>query len=73
MFRKIRSDPLSSDTLKGNRKGCREVCKGNYRIIFRIDNNNIVRILKIGHRKHVYKKINKIICLESYHIFNLST
>jgi mRNA-degrading endonuclease RelE of RelBE toxin-antitoxin system len=42
------SNPLKSDILKGNWKGCRKVRKGNYRVIFEIKGNN-VRILKIGY------------------------
>jgi mRNA interferase RelE/StbE len=51
----IYNDPLKSDILKGDWEGCRKIRKGSYRIIFEI-NGNIITILKIGHRKHVYKR-----------------
>lgn len=45
---------LQCKPLKGKFKGLRRYRAGNYRIIFTVIGNEIV-IIKIGHRKNVYK------------------
>ena len=55
----IHEYPYNSDILKGNKKGDRKKRKGDYRIIYRIDNAvnpPQIRISKVGHRKKVYKR-----------------
>ena len=51
------SDPIKSGTpLKGGLKGFRRFRVGAYRVIYTIDHSeNKVIILKINHRKSVYK------------------
>ena len=49
-------DPLRfGDPLKRSLQGYRKLRVGDYRVIYRIEQENVV-ILKIGHRKEVYKK-----------------
>ena len=43
------------DPLKRSLRGYRKLRVGDYRVIYRIEKNNVV-ILKIGHRKEVYNK-----------------
>lgn len=42
--------------LRRNLQGYRKLRVGDYRVIFKLDKNTIV-VLKIGHRKEVYQKI----------------
>lgn len=35
-------------------KGCRRLRVGDFRVIYRIEDGNVVLIVKIGHRKDVY-------------------
>lgn len=35
-------------------KGCRRLRVGDYRVIYRIEENHVVLVVKIGHRKEVY-------------------
>ena len=44
--------------LKRGLQGYRKLRVGDYRIIFQVKEQNII-VLKIGHRKDVYKKTNK--------------
>ena len=57
-IREILNDPYNSDMMKGNKKGVRKKKQGDYRILFKI-NNNVnpaeIRIYIVGHRKNVYK------------------
>ncbi len=51
-------DPiLFGEPLRKSLKGHRKLRVGDYRIIYRIDHNQII-ILKIGHRKDVYDKVS---------------
>ncbi len=53
---KLLNDPFKyGEPLKRSRKGYRKMRVGDYRTIFRIQSKEIF-ILKIGHRKDVYKK-----------------
>ena len=54
---KLKVDPLYFGTpLKQNLKGLMKVRVGNYRIIYSIKKNTVtVFVIKIGHRKGVYK------------------
>jgi len=54
-IKKIPQDPYNSKPLHNNFKGLRRVRKGDYRIIFRI-NESMITILIIGKRNNVYKK-----------------
>ncbi|MBN1594501.1 type II toxin-antitoxin system RelE/ParE family toxin [candidate division FCPU426 bacterium] len=44
--------------LKRGLQGYRKLRVGDYRIIYKVNNNEII-ILKIGHRKDVYEKTGK--------------
>lgn len=56
---KLASDPISvGKPLRQSLKGHRKFRVGDWRIIYRIDKNNII-ILKIGHRKEVYQSANR--------------
>lgn len=49
------ANPLKfSHTIKGNNLGEYRFRVGDYRVVFDVDNGEIV-ILKIGHRKNIYK------------------
>lgn len=43
--------------LRRSLRGYRKLRVGDYRVIFKLDKNNIV-VLKIGHRKEVYQKVH---------------
>lgn len=47
-------DARNFPALKGEYKGLRKFRIGNYRVIFSLSGNDVT-ILKIGHRKDVYK------------------
>ena len=47
-------DPLSYPELKGDFKGLRKFRVGDYRVIFTVVENDIL-VLRVGHRKDVYK------------------
>ena len=52
-------DPIKyGEPLRRSLQGCRKLRVGDYRVIYRIGLNEII-ILKIGHRKEVYKKVRK--------------
>lgn len=50
----LSQNPYSFPILKGEFKGLRKYRSGNFRIIFTIEKDCVI-ILKIGHRKDVYK------------------
>ncbi|ODS32122.1 MAG: Plasmid stabilization system protein [Candidatus Scalindua rubra] len=45
------------EPLKRGLKGYRKLRVGDYRVIYKVEKENII-ILKIGHRKEVYSKIH---------------
>lgn len=47
-------DPVRFKPLQYSLKGCRRMRVGNYRIIFKIETRSLL-IVKIGHRKEIYK------------------
>jgi len=52
---KLKIDPFIGKQLKGNWASLRRIRVSNYRVIYSIKNNElIVLILRIGHRKNVY-------------------
>jgi len=52
---KLVNDPLRfGKPLQYSLKGCRRLRVGNYRVIYVIE-KDVVLIVKIGHRKEVYK------------------
>lgn len=54
---RLARDPVSyGGPLRQSLKGHRKLRVGDFRIIFRIDGDNVI-ILKIGHRKEVYGKV----------------
>jgi mRNA interferase RelE/StbE len=49
-------DPLKyGEPLRRSLQGYRKLRVGDYRVIYRIQSNEII-VLKIGHRKEIYKK-----------------
>ena len=53
---RLLTDPVSfGDPLRQSLQGHRKLRVGDYRIIYRIDGENVI-ILKIGHRKDIYTK-----------------
>ncbi len=53
---KLTLDPVVfGKPLQYSLKGCRRLRVGDYRIIFQIEDNKTVLIVKIGHRKDVYE------------------
>ena len=56
---KLVTDPVSTgNLLRHSLEGHRKFRVGDWRIIYRIDKNNVI-ILKIGHRKEVYEQAEK--------------
>ena len=54
--RRLLKDPLKfGDPLRRSLQGYRKLRVGDYRVIYRIQDTDIF-VLKIGHRKDVYKK-----------------
>jgi len=52
---KLRSNPHLGKKLKGNYKDCYSLRAWPYRIIYKInDSNNLILIIRIGHRQGVY-------------------
>jgi len=52
-------DPVKyGDPLRRSLRGFRKLRVGDYRVIYEIDSPDVV-ILKIGHRKEVYSKVEK--------------
>jgi mRNA interferase RelE/StbE len=54
--RMLKEPFLSGAPLRHSLKGHRKMRVGDYRIIYRIEQNNII-VLKIGHRKDIYWKV----------------
>lgn len=52
--RELLRDPMSNPPLKGPFSGLRKLRIGDFRVIYAILNDDIL-ILRIGHRKDVYK------------------
>ncbi|MEK7448408.1 MAG: type II toxin-antitoxin system RelE/ParE family toxin [Planctomycetota bacterium] len=53
---RLLKEPLKyGEPLKRSLQGYRKLRVGDYRVIYRIDQENII-ILKIGHRKEVYRR-----------------
>ena len=54
---RLLSDPLAyGQPLRQSLKGCRKLRVGDYRVIYKIQQEEII-ILKIGHRREVYEKV----------------
>jgi len=52
----LAKDPMKGERLKGNWKGLWRLREGDYRIIYAVVNDELViLILRIGHRRDVYK------------------
>ena len=51
---KIIADPFLGKPLKGDFRGCYRYRFGDYRVIYSVVNQEIL-ILRIGHRKDIYK------------------
>ncbi len=53
---KLLRDPLKfGEPLKRSLRGYRKMRVGDYRVIYRIESNEIF-VLKIGHRREIYRK-----------------
>lgn len=53
---RLLADPLKyGEPLRRTLKGYRKLRVGDYRVIFKVEKKTII-VLKIGHRKEVYKK-----------------
>ena len=54
---RLTQEPFSvGEPLRQSLKGHRKLRVGDYRVIYRVEGNEII-ILKIGHRKEVYTKV----------------
>ncbi len=52
----LRQSPTSGGTLKGEFSGLRRLRVGSYRIIYEVINRElVVLVIRIGHRKNVYR------------------
>ncbi|MCX5699842.1 MAG: type II toxin-antitoxin system RelE/ParE family toxin [Candidatus Omnitrophica bacterium] len=48
--------PLQGKSLTGNKKGCYSLREGDYRIIYEVyPTQGVVHIIRIGHRREVYR------------------
>jgi mRNA interferase RelE/StbE len=47
-------EPFKGKMLMGDKKSCRRIRIGDYRVIYEIIGNDVL-IIKIGHRREVYK------------------
>ena len=54
VLEKLSTDPYFGELLHGKFKGMYKYRAGNYRVIYTIEGNE-VWILKIGHRKRIYR------------------
>lgn len=53
--RKLQRNPIEfGKPLRYSLKGCRRLRVGDYRVIYKIEENGVVLIVKIGHWKEVY-------------------
>lgn len=49
-------DPLAGKPLKGDKKGCHSLRCGDWRIIYEVyHSQETVHIIRIGHRKDIYR------------------
>jgi mRNA interferase RelE/StbE len=56
---RLLKDPIKyGEPLRRSLQGYRKLRVGDYRVIYRVDSNEII-VLKIGHRKEIYKKERK--------------
>lgn len=56
---RLLKDPIKySDALRKSLKGYRKLRIGDYRVIFKMEEEDII-VLKIGHRKEIYNKQNR--------------
>ena len=56
--KKLRIDPYQGKSLKGRFRPCRRIRIGDFRVIYTIDEDSIiVLILRVRHRKDVYRGI----------------
>jgi mRNA interferase RelE/StbE len=52
----LAAEPHAGSALKGEFKGLRRIRVGQYRVIYEVlDNELIVLVVKIGHRRDVYR------------------
>ena len=52
----LRADPQQGTQLKGSATGLRRIRVGRYRVIFEVQNALlIILVLRVGHRKDVYR------------------
>ena len=52
----LSGNPYYGKPLKGNKKGCYSLRVGDYRIIYEVyPSKKIVYIIRIGHRKDIYR------------------
>jgi len=57
----ISKDPYHFEPLRGDKHGARKARVGQYRIIFEIDESQmLILILDYGHRKDIYSNFKKI-------------
>jgi mRNA interferase RelE/StbE len=53
---KLQTNPIElGKPLQYSLKGCRRLRIGDYRVIYRIEESNVVLIVKVGHRREVYE------------------
>ncbi|MFH1152148.1 MAG: type II toxin-antitoxin system RelE/ParE family toxin [Nanoarchaeota archaeon] len=51
----LKEDPFSSDTKKLKSTKFYRLRIGTYRVLFEILDDKLIKILKVGHRKNIYK------------------
>lgn len=55
--RLLREPDKYGEPLKRGLRGYRKLRVGDYRVVYRVDKENII-VLKIGHRKEVYARVH---------------
>ncbi len=52
----LKTNPAAGGVLKGEFSGLRRIRIGNYRVIYEVhDNELVVLVIRIGHRRNVYR------------------
>jgi len=53
---RLKSEPAAGAALKGEFAGLRRLRVGRYRVVYEVQNNElVVLVVRIGHRKDVYR------------------
>ncbi len=54
-------DPYSGKTLKAELSGLRSFCVGRFRVINRVSDQNLIKIVAIGPRENIYEETFRLL------------